>query len=302
MALFTVIREGDKFRVILPTNRLQSLPDSAKGRLEKYDTFLINENELAGSSNLSTDSPLRYVLAGLGSAALTMYAAPHTLRSGEFQAAADSFAFQFAQAFPQVPIFRDYYTKDTNPRTLAMATRKFGAPDKYVFLRASNETGVKDLGIINNIIQPRFADLSIPILTYDGSNAATLGKQLGGKDLGIIVVTAHSAESLQKMIYDLSDSGAFEGNVVVFVSCRTAVTRGLTEYMGGKGAKGVVVFDRAITYNDARAMFPKLHDLFQQLGSADLPFRKAIRDAFSAVVNIISVSQNRARGEVLKYD
>jgi hypothetical protein len=301
VALFTAIKEGPRYRLIVPTSRLKDLPEEAKQRLEQYDTFLVSEDELAGIGHLDAANPLRFVFEGLGNATFTMYAAPHTLRTGEFQRGADSLAFVLASHFPEISIYRDYYTASTNPRSTAMAARTFGTPDRYVIIRASNETAVKDIGIINNIIKPTLGDLKVPVETYNGKNAVELGQKLGGKKLNVIVVTAHSADSLKKMVYDLSDAGTFKDNVVIFVTCRTELTRHLTEYIGGRGADGVVVFDRAIKFDDAGRMFAGLRAEFLQKGSADLSFRKAILDAFSSVVGIISVSQRQLKQGLLAH-
>jgi hypothetical protein len=251
---------------------------------------------LTTRKKIALNNPLRQVIKNLGSAALTMYAAPHTVHAGVYQTAADDFAFRFTNSFPQVPIFRDYYTAQTNLRTEHLISRPFGQPSRYVFLRAAKETDVEDYGIISNMVVPTFSDLPVPVLTYDGKNAAALGKQLGGRDLGIIVVTAHSEDSLRKMVYDLGDAGTFAGNIVIFVSCRTPLTRELTEYMGGKGVNGVVVADRAITFDDAAKLFTRLHEKFKQPDSAKMLFRNVIREVFSTIVNVISVSQHQHTG------
>jgi hypothetical protein len=289
VALFAVLKEQDGFRVIAPQSRVAMLKDRADRPLQEFDTFMISDAAVTNISALDPDHPMMVLLRGLNGAALTMYSAPHTIRPGKYQAAADDFAFKLAAAHRDLPIFRDYFTPQTIPRSEALQNRVFGQPSGYVVLTPSKDTKIKDWNIVNDV-RPIIDPLNIPVLTYDGANASQLGERLGGKDLNIILVTAHSAPELQAMIYDLGSAGAFKDNIVIFMSCSTEVTRHLTEYMGGQGARGVVVTDSIVERNSAASTLASLFRKFRDEKSSTRPFRDVVFEAFQGFGGVISVS------------
>jgi|SRR5579862_3483563 len=290
VALFAVLKEGDGFRVIVPTDRVAALKDLPNNHLEDFDTFTITNADIKNLRSLSPDHPMSFVLARLNGAALAMYTAPFAIVPGQFQQASDDFAFRLAAAHRDLPILRDYFTEETVPRSREMLNRPFGEASRYVVLTATKDTQVRNWGLVANIRKSHIDRFNIPVVTYDGKNAAELGLRLGGKDLNIIVITAHSAPELQQMIYELGNAGAFKDNVVVFVSCRTEITRRLTEVVGGYGAKGVVVTDQVVSRSDADATLRNLFEKFENDASKSRPFRQVIFEAFRNFGGLISVS------------
>jgi hypothetical protein len=290
VALFAVLKEGDGFRVIVPTDRIAALKDLPNNDLKDFDTFTITNAEIDSLRSLSSDHPLSFVLAGLNGAALAMYTAPFAIVPGQFQEASDDFAFRLAAVHRDLPILRDYFTEETVPRSREMLSRPFGEASRYVVLTAARDTRLRDWGLVANIRKSHIDRFNIPVVTYDGKNAAELGLRLGGKDLNIIVITAHSAPDLQQMIYELGNAGAFKNNVVIFMSCRTEMTRRLTEVVGGYGAKGVVVTDQVVSRSDADATLRNLFEKFENDASKSRPFRQVIFEAFRNFGGLISVS------------
>jgi len=269
---------------------LAALSAEVRSKLDDYNTFLVDQSEVEDPKKLDSNNPLRLVLDQLGSAALTMYTAPHALRAGRYQKTADSFAFKLAAAYPERSIFRDYFTSSTVQRSQGMLTRPLGAPKDFVILRAKGDTGVTDYGVVADLEAKYIAPNAIPQVTYDGTNAQAISSQIGGRNLNVIVLTAHSSEALRKMVYDLGNAGAFRDNVVIFLSCRTEVTRHLTEFIGGKGAKSVVVADRAIPVDQATNTLIRLFEKLGDPKSSGELLRGTIIQSFDAFGGIVSVS------------
>jgi hypothetical protein len=290
VALFAVLKEGESYRVIMPSARVANLKKEPEGPLQEFDTFMITGTQLTNIRTLRPDHPMSIVLAGLGGAALTMYSAPHTIIPGEFQKAADDFAFKLAGSYRDLPIFRDYFTLDTIPRSSVLISRQFGSPKNYAVLTSSKDRKIKDWGIIANLQKSYIDRYGIPVYTYNGINADELSQQLGNKDKNIILVTAHASPELQKMIYELGKAGVFKNNIVIFMSCRQQVTRDLSEFMGGQGATAVVVTDRVVQRADADYSVRTLLQNFDNPQSEKRPFRQVLFEAFRDFGGVISVS------------
>lgn len=162
-----------------------------------------------------------------------------------------------------------------------------------MILKAETDTDVTDYGVVANIEKTEIIPRNVPILTYTGTNAVTLGQDIGDKDLNVILISAHSSDALKTMVIDLGDNGVFKGNLIIFMSCRTQVTRELAEYMGGVGAVGVVMTDRVIPIRDASKAIIALLEKFDFPASATRLLKDVVFESFKEFGGVISVSDSQ---------
>lgn len=295
---FAAVEEGSYMRFILSSRVLDA---AGVAQVDEYNSFLVPKTELDSNGLTSPSSAggekLKKVMQATQGMALTLYASPYGRLPGEVQNAADDMLFDLAEAFPEQAVFRDVYTDETTPRAIELVAKSFGKPEDFVVLTAENDKLLQDWNVVGDLSDDIEALVDLGMrdpepLRYIGSNASELAAEFGGSDTRVLVLTAHAEPLLEAMLYDLGEAGVFKNNIVILVSCRTPITRNLTEYLGGVGADAVFPFDRVLDLKDgtAHAVTRSILNAIEEGAYANEPLWRAIPKIVKRARTIPSIS------------
>jgi len=210
MRLFTVNTFGRGYELDLG-GRTISVTEAEYAELQKGTALPENHLLTKGLRAVGSDQ------------ALVMYTHPLMLRTGPLQTKADDFAFVLAKAYPGIRIYRDPYSSKTP--TMVAGLQRFtvaGPRDLYAVI-ADDSFGVQDYKIIQNI-KTDLETAGVTVFNLTQGAQPVWGQ---GKGKGLIVITGHIDANLARFVVALGERGYFDGNYVVFSSCRSPLPRTL---------------------------------------------------------------------------
>jgi hypothetical protein len=210
MRLFTVNNFGSGYEIDLGRQTIP-ITQSEHSKLQK-------------GIPLPEDHPLTKELQAVSnSQALVMYSHPLMLRKGPLQTKADDFAFVLAKAYPGTRIYRDPYSRKTPEMVADLQRFTVSGPRDVYAVVADDSFGVQDYKIVQNI-RTDLEKAGVTIFSFTQASQPVWGQ---GKGKGLIVITGHIDAQLARFVAALGEKGYFEGNYVVFSSCRSPLTRTL---------------------------------------------------------------------------
>ena len=155
--------------------------------------------------------------------ALVLYTHPLAVKPGSLQSKSDSFVFALQKAYPWQPIYRDPYSARTS--ILAKQLKNFRLTDRkdMVVVLAEDSFAVQDFKIVQNV-KGDLLKAAATLVTFTKSSQPAWAY---GKGKAVIVITGHIDANLAKFVNALGAAGYFDGNYVVFNSCRSPLSRDL---------------------------------------------------------------------------
>ena len=156
-----------------------------------------------------------------------MYANILMQKSGNYLKEGDDFTFALRKSYPDVNIYRDPLSEQTNQRVKDLVEfAKTPARDVTAIVDDDSfKAKVQDFDLVKSV-KANLQAAGVEVITYHAGgtlpNAAAKGK-------GLIVITAHSNDALASFVDRLGSQGVFEGNYVLFNSCGTSLTRILAD-------------------------------------------------------------------------
>jgi hypothetical protein len=191
------------------------------------ETISVNEAEFAllqKGTALAESHPLTQRIRSLNpTEALVMYTHPLMLRRGPLQTKADNFAFVLAKAYPEARIYRDEFSSRTAGMVAGLQRFNTAGPQDLYAVIADDSFGVQDYKIVQNI-KGDLTKAGVSLISFTQLAQPPWGQ---GKGKGLIVITGHIDSKLAGFINALGEKGYFEGNYVLFNSCRSPLTRTL---------------------------------------------------------------------------
>lgn len=160
--------------------------------------------------------------------AKVMYANVLMQKSGSYLRDGDALTFAIRRSYPEVNIFRDPLSDETNQRVKNLvAFSKTPAHDVTAIVADSSfKPKVDDFNIIKSV-EASLTDAGVNVVTYKDATSLATTNASGGN--GLIVITAHSNDALARFVEQLGSHGVFEGKYVLFNTCGTPLTRSLAD-------------------------------------------------------------------------
>jgi hypothetical protein len=190
-------------------------------------TFTVTAGELKGlqlGKQLPASHPLHQQILSVPEAqSMVLYTHPLALKAGLLQSRGDDFAFALQKAYSDRSIYRDPFSERT--ATLAQQLKGFEVADpKNMFAVVADDSfAVRDYRIIQNV-KADLVKAGITVIPFTKTSQPTW---TNGPGKAIIVITGHIDENLLRFITALGERGYFEGNYVVFNTCRSSLSRQL---------------------------------------------------------------------------
>lgn len=229
MKLFTAIKWGDGYELELGDRRVTLTP-AEFARLKK-------------GLPLPDKHPLTQALLAQGDGASVLYSNPFLRKPGTLQRDVDSLVFALQKSYPKRRIYRDDFSPQTATRVASLNHFTTAGPQDVVAVVAEDTFGTEDGKVIQNAAN-KLADAGVTIETIPKSTNIQW-KHAKGKAL--IVITGHADKALVEFVSALGRAGTFEGNYVVFNSCRTVLSRQLiTEINTRYGAVATFAHDKIV--------------------------------------------------------
>jgi len=160
--------------------------------------------------------------------------------SGPEQKSADELVYSLQRSYPSSPIYRDPLSDETEGRVKELRNFVSTGPSQVTAIVAdeSFRPRVDDFNIVKDV-ENTLKSAGIQVEHYKDGEPFRWNN---GRGRGLIVITAHSTDSLATFVRKLGESGAFEGNFVLFNSCGTDLTRSLISEINSR-YKAVATFN-----------------------------------------------------------
>jgi len=158
-------------------------------------------------------------------AAKVLYANPLMQYSGDALSNADAFVLALQKSYPDVPIYRDPFSSDTHEKVKALRAFTISGPSSITAIVASEtfRPKVDDFGAVK-AIESNLKQAGVTVVEFNDNENF---QWTNSKGRALIVITAHSNDALRAFVEKLGETGAFEGNFVLFNSCGTELSRNL---------------------------------------------------------------------------
>jgi hypothetical protein len=181
---------------------------------------------LESGQRLPDSHPLTLALKG-DNKAKVMYANVLMQKSGSYLANGDALTFALRRSYPEVNIYRDPLSDQTNERVKdLMAFGTVPATNLAAIVADDSFTPrVQDFDVIKSA-KAGLEAAGVKVITYHDGTALPWS---GSKGNGLIVITAHSNEALARFVDTLGSQGVFDGNYILFNACGTPLTRSLAD-------------------------------------------------------------------------
>jgi hypothetical protein len=239
-------------------------------------TYTVSAEELAGMRSgrpLSADHPLSQAFAATTDGALVLYSNPLTASKGKLRDGADDFAFLLQRVMPDRQVYRDPLSAQTAERVRRLNGLQLASASDLVAVVADSSFSVTDFKIVQNLkVLLRKAGMDVRTFTP----GAKIWNGEHGK--AVIVITGHIDQRLASFVNDLGRQGVFDGNYVVFNSCRSPLTRELITAINTKfNAEATFAYDAKIDASNVSNLVRELAQTIQANPSANFP--ESVRDA-----------------------
>ena len=242
------------------------------------ETYAVSNSEYQGltkGQQLTSAHPLHRAIAETPiDQAIVLYTHPLALKYNPLQTRADTFLFSLQRAYPGRSIYRDPYSERTP--FLARQLKTYALPDnKDLFaVVAEDSFEVKDFKIVQNI-KDDLVKAGVTIISFTKTQQPSW---TNGQGKAVIVITGHIDQNLARFVSALGERGYFEGNYVVFNSCRSPLSRMLVNRISSRyKAAAAFSFDSKIQTASVEDFLIEL----TQANAADKPvsFDNRVREA-----------------------
>jgi len=153
---------------------------------------------------------------------MVLYTNPLAIKAGLLQSRSDDFVFALQKAYSDRSVYRDPFSERT--AKLARQLNVFVSNSKNMYAVVADDSfAVQDYKILQNV-KSDLQRAGVTMIPFTKANRPTWSN---GTGKAVIVITGHIDANLAAFITALGERGYFEGNYVVFSSCRSPLSRQL---------------------------------------------------------------------------
>jgi len=258
MTVFGVMRWADKYEIEIGTKR-----------------FYVTSEEFSSLKRgkaLPPSHPLSDFVYKTQESPAVLFSNPMMIKNGQPLKDGDAFVFALQKAYPERPFIRDPMSSRTKDRVVSLNGFSTTNPNVVAIVADGSFVRVTDYRIIQNV-KAQLISLGVRVETYNPERASQLNI---GKGKAVIVITGHSDAELTKLVRSLGAAGVFDGNYVVFNSCKTMLTRELvTEINTRFGGIATFTHDKVIDATEVEQSVKDLATRLQQSGDS-VPFHEIL--------------------------